>query len=71
MPFKGATGIPSFNCEWFAIPLENESGLDLIWLLTAGIRNAGDGFISLIAGRQHAVITKETAGMLALEIFTS
>jgi hypothetical protein len=76
MPFSSISGVLSSNCERLAITLGNETRLRLIWLLTATNGKSGRagsmGFISFLGWQRagkFAVMTKETAGMPALEIF--
>jgi hypothetical protein len=73
MPFSGISGVLSSNCERLAITLGNETRLRLIWLLTATNGKSGRaGSMALFHRWQRAgkfaVMTKETARMLALEI---
>jgi hypothetical protein len=73
MPFNSISGVLSSNCEWFAITLGNETRLRLIWLLTATIGKSGwagsmASFHWWQRAGKFAVMTKETARMLALEI---
>jgi hypothetical protein len=75
MPINDRSGVLPSNCERFAISLGNETHLGSIWLFyrdNLQIRAGGiNGLISLAAARrQTAGMTKETAGMPALDIVT-
>jgi hypothetical protein len=75
MPINDHSGVPPSNCERFAITLGDETHLSSIWHFDRNnlrIRADGiNGLISLAAARrQTAGMTKETAGMPALEIVT-